>query len=190
MLDLDSRELMCACRACSTLFDRGSVAGGGHFRLIPDRRLHIIDFEMSEMAWEQLRIPVDMAFFFHNSAAERVGAFYPSPAGPTESQLELDAWDQIAVANSVLETMEHDVEALLVNRSKGANDHWLVPIEDCYSLIAVIRTHWKGLSGGKEVWMEIASFFDDLDRRSKAVDKSGTKQKTNVAAPVGAAGGR
>ena len=35
LLDLESRELMCACRACTVLFDRRE-AGGSHFRLVPD----------------------------------------------------------------------------------------------------------------------------------------------------------
>jgi len=32
LLDLQSRQLLCACRACSTLFDR-RAAGAGHYRL-------------------------------------------------------------------------------------------------------------------------------------------------------------
>src|SRR5919198_109460 len=114
VLDLTSRELMCSCRACSLLFDRGA-AGGGHFRLVPDRRLRLDDFELEDVVWERLRIPVDMAFFFHNSREGRVMAFYPSPMGPTESQLELHAWRDLEEANPVLRTMEPDVEALLVN---------------------------------------------------------------------------
>ena len=71
------------------LFDR-RAAGGGHYRLIPERRLRLTGFELADAAWEELRIPVDMAFFFHSSAAERVVAFYPGPMGATESLLELE----------------------------------------------------------------------------------------------------
>jgi hypothetical protein len=166
LLDLQSRELMCACRACKILFDKGA-AGGGHYRLVPDRRLRITDFELDDVAWEELRIPVDMAFFFHRSDAGRVLAYYPSPAGPTESLLELDAWEEIERANPVLGTLEPDVEALLVNRSRGAREYFLVPIEDCYSLVGLIRTRWRGLTGGSEVWEEIKGFFDGLSARSK-----------------------
>ena len=38
LIDLRNRELMCACRPCKILFDRGA-AGGGHYRLVPERRL-------------------------------------------------------------------------------------------------------------------------------------------------------
>jgi hypothetical protein len=165
-VDLQSRRLLCACRACSLLFDR-RAAGGGHYRLVPDRRLRLDDFALDEVTWEQLRIPVDMAFFFSNSTAGRVTAFYPSPMGATESRLELTAWLDIARANPVLETMQDDVEALLVNRAGEQGGHWLVPIDDCYRLVAVIRTRWRGFSGGKEVWLEIGRFFEDLDRRAR-----------------------
>src|SRR5437764_13037799 len=60
VIDLDTRQLLCACRACSLLFDR-RAAGGGHYRLIPDRRLRLDGFELGEVTWEQLKIPVDMA---------------------------------------------------------------------------------------------------------------------------------
>jgi hypothetical protein len=165
LLDLASRELLCSCRACSLLFDR-DAAGGGHYRLVPDRRLRLAAFELDDLAWERLRIPVDMAFFFRNSAEGRVMAFYPSPMGPTESLLELSTWDELERVNPVLLEMEPDVEALLVNRARGARQQWLVPIEDCYALVGVIRTRWRGFSGGREVWQEIDRFLTRLDEQA------------------------
>jgi hypothetical protein len=168
LLDLESRELLCACRACTVLFDRRE-AGGSHFRLVPDRRLRLEDFALDDVTWARLRIPVEMAFFFHHSEVGRLMAFYPSPMGPTESRLELDAWDELVCANPVLATLEPDVEALLVNRARGARGYFLVPIEDAYRLVGLIRTRWRGLSGGAEVWREIEGFFADLASSSKKV---------------------
>jgi hypothetical protein len=166
LLDLETRELMCACRACTILFSSGA-AGGGHFTLVPDRRLRLEGFALDDRAWAELRIPVDMAFFFGAGAGGAVKAYYPSPAGPTESLLELDAWDEIERANPVLAGMEPDVEALLVNRSRGAREHYLVPVEDPYRLVALIRTRWRGFTGGAEVWQEIEGFFAELRARAK-----------------------
>jgi hypothetical protein len=162
LLDLDARELMCACRACSLLFDRGA-AGGGHFRLVPGRRLRLDGFAMSDLVWEELRIPVDMAFFHRSSSEQRVVALYPGPMGATESLLGLEAWEQLEADNPVLASMEADVEALLVNRARGARQQWLVGIDTCFDLVGLIRSRWRGLTGGKEVWTEIASFFERLD---------------------------
>lgn len=174
VINVQTRELLCACRACSILFHR-PAAGGGHFRLIPDRRLVLEQFELSDVAWEQLRIPVDMAYFFTSSAAQRVMAFYPSPMGATESRLELATWEEVNRANPVLASMEPDVEALLVNRARGARRHWIVPVEDCYRLVAVIRTQWRGFTGGKEVWAGIDGFFADLDGRAGRFEPPGTE---------------
>jgi hypothetical protein len=172
LLDVFTREIMCTCRACSILFDR-EAASEGKYRLIPDRRLFLEDFEMSDAQWETLRIPVDMAFFFYSAPAERVVAFYPSPMGPTESLLKLGAWEELEKANPVLRGMERDVEALLVNRARGAREHFLVPMDKCYSLVGLIRMHWRGFTGGQEVWEEIGLFFEELRRRAKSVRREG-----------------
>jgi hypothetical protein len=168
LLELSSRELVCACRPCSLLFDRGG-SGNGRYKLVPERRLRLASFAMSEEAWEGLRIPVDMAFFFYSSAAERVLAYYPGPMGPTESQLELASWHELEQANPTLGELEPDVEALLVNRARGARGQWLVPLDDCYGLVGLIRTWWRGLTGGSEVWREIDGFFEQLDSRARSV---------------------
>lgn len=181
MLDLRSRDLLCACQACTLLFDR-SAAGGGHFNLVPDRVLQLDGFELTDDAWANLRIPVDIAFFFRASVEERVMAFYPSPMGPTESQLGLDAWAEIETANPVLAIMADDVEALLVDRAGDARRQWLVPIEECYALVGLIRSRWKGLSGGKEVWTEIDGFFSALDRRARVPRAAELEPQANAGA--------
>jgi Family of unknown function (DUF5947) len=168
LLELPGRELRCTCRPCALLFDR-PVAAGGRLRLVPDRRLRLDDLALDDVMWEELRLPVDIAFFFRNSSEGRVQAFYPSPMGPTESLLGLGAWERLEAGNPVLQEMQPDVEALLVDRARGARRHWLVPIDECYALVGLIRTRWRGLTGGKEVWQGLAEFFDDLDRRSRPV---------------------
>jgi hypothetical protein len=172
LLDLDDRRLLCACRACTILFDR-SGAGGRHYRLVPNRVRLVDDFELDDVAWRALEIPVDMAFFFASSVAGRVVAFYPSPLGATESLLELDAWDDLVAANPVLATLEPDVEALLVNRARGEREHWLVAVDRCYQLVGLVRTKWRGFGGGDEVWTALAAFFDDLRQEAMRVTNEG-----------------
>jgi len=165
LMDMSSRDLLCACRACSILFD-SSAAGAGNRRLVPTRYLHLSEFRMSDAEWESLRIPVHMAFFSHNSAAGRVVAMYPSPAGPTESLLHMETWEDLEVHNPALKQMEPDVEALLISRVRDARHYYLVPIDECYKLVGLIRTTWKGLSGGPEVRLQIDKFFAELAARS------------------------
>lgn len=164
LVDLNDRRLMCACRACALLF-ASEAAGGGHLRLLPTRRRRLDGFVLDDARWDRLRIPVDMAFFFRSTPAERVLAFYPSPAGATESLLELEAWTDLEVANPVLRELEPDVEALLVSRARDMREHWIVPIDDCYELVGLIRIRWRGFGGGEEVWAAIDGFFEDLPTR-------------------------
>ncbi len=166
LLEVATRDMRCVCRACSILFDRRE-ASRGKYQLLPQRRLLLGDFRLDAAQWERLRIPVGMVFFFYNTTAGRMMAYYPSPLGPTESLLELDAWHELVAANPTLETLQPDVEALLINRARGAAQHFLVPLDECYRLVAVIRTQWRGLSGGQEVWRDVERFFDELVKRSK-----------------------
>jgi hypothetical protein len=116
-------------------------------------------------------IPIEMAFFFKSSPQGKMIALYPSPAGPTESLLSLDTWADLVEMNPVLNEMQDDVTALLVNRVghvRGAApaEYFLVPIDECYKLVGLIRTYWRGLSGGTEVWREIGAFFTALKTKS------------------------
>lgn len=172
LLDLETRRLLCACRACTILFDRAG-AGGGHYRLVPDRVRLVEELALDDLAWQRFQIPVDLAFFFHSSAAGRVVAFYPSPMGATESLLDLEAWDELVEANPVLGEVEPDVEALLVNRARGRREHWLLPVDRCYELVGIVRTRWRGFGGGTEVWEALDGFFETLRSRARPVTSEG-----------------
>jgi hypothetical protein len=161
LLDLESGELLCGCRGCLLLMGRQG-AGGGRFLTIGDRRLELPELDFDDATWAALGIPVDMAFFSHSSAAGRMRALYPGPMGVTEAPLHAGAWEALAGANPVLTALAPDVEALLVHRAAGAREHWILPLDDCYRLVAIVRTRWRGLAGGPEVWREIERFFDEL----------------------------
>jgi hypothetical protein len=168
LIDLSARRIVCACRACSLLFE-DNTAGGHHYRLVPDRYRRVTDFDLNDALWAELDIPVDMAFLFFDTAADRIVALYPGAMGVTESRLSLNAWNELAECNPILEGLERDVEALLINRTYGTRQYWLVPIDACYALAGIIRRQWKGLAGGEEVWEAIEVFFRGLEDRSVRV---------------------
>ena len=171
VVNLDSRAIMCTCRACYLLFTHQGAAGG-RYRAVPDRYLHDPDFQLGNGQWEALQIPVRVAFFFDNSALERVVAFYPSPAGATESLLSLEAWADVVAANPALTDLAPDVEALLVQRTGEGFECFLVPIDACYELVGLVRMHWKGFDGGQEAWEAIDGFFDRVREQSRPVPKA------------------
>jgi hypothetical protein len=171
LLELASRQIICACDACSTLFDGMT---GAKYRRVSRRTWFLADFQISDGEWEELLIPINMAFFFYSSVHGRMMTLYPSPAGAVESLLPLEAWSQIVNNNPALRKLEPDIEALLVNRVGHAHgsapeEYFVAPIDDCYRLVGLIRTHWKGLSGGNEVWAEIAGLFSALKERADIV---------------------
>jgi len=125
---------------------------------------------LDDAQWEALQIPVRVAFFFDNSDLGRVVAFYPSPAGATESLLPLEAWADVVAANPALTDLAPDVEALLVRRAGEGFECFLVPIDACYELVGLVRMHWKGFDGGQEAWEAIDGFFDAVRERSRGVD--------------------
>ena len=163
LLDPAQRKLLCACSACAILF---SHQAAGRYRRIPREVRLLVDFHLTDAEWNGLSIPVGLAFFFRSTAEGRVAAVYPSPAGATQSLLDFDNWEEITAANPVLQQIEPDVEALLVNRVGSARDYYLAPIDECYRLVGLLRAGWRGLSGGSQVWEEIRRFFDALKERA------------------------
>jgi hypothetical protein len=157
------QRIVCSCTACAILF---SGQAGTRYRRVPRDVEFLGDFRLSDAQWEELHLPINLAFFFRSTRAGRVVAVYPSPAGGTESLLTLEAWQQLEEENPVLRELEADVEALLVNRLGPAREHYRVPIDACYRLVGLIRAGWRGLSGGAEVWQEIGQFFAGLSRHS------------------------
>jgi hypothetical protein len=172
VVNLDSRNILCTCRACYLLFTHQGAAGG-RYRAVPDRYLHDPSFKLDDVQWEALQIPVRVAFFFDNSAMGQVVAFYPSPAGATESLLPLEAWADVVAANPALTDLAPDVEALLVQRTGEGFECFLIPIDACYELVGLVRMHWKGFDGGQEAWEAIDGFFDRLREQSRPLDQEG-----------------
>jgi hypothetical protein len=159
LIEPAERRLLCACRGCALLF---SGSASRRYREVPNSAEVLHGFAISDAAWEALRVPIGLAFFFRSSVDDRIVGIYPGPAGATESQLGLSAWHALAADNPVLNEMEPDVEALLVNRIDGVREYYRVPIDRCYALIGTLRRHWRGFSGGAEGREAIREFCASL----------------------------
>lgn len=172
LIEPQTRKLVCTCAACAILFSNS----GTKYKRVPRRVLLLDDFRLSDQQWDSLMLPINLAFFFRSSPDARVLALYPSPAGATESLLSLETWKDIEDANPPVKSMESDVEALLANRlgqgrGTATPEYYMIPIDECYKLVGMIRAKWKGFSGGTEVWEEIGGFFAGLKARATVLGK-------------------
>lgn len=166
LVDTERRSLACACDPCAQVLERPGAAGG-RFRTVPGRYLTDSAHGIDEGAWERLGIPVGVVFLFRNSALGRTVAFYPSPAGATESELDPETWQSVLGGSLLARLLEADAEALLLRRHQGRVECHLVPIDICYELVGRMRLHWQGFDGGAEAQAELASFFAHVRERAR-----------------------
>ncbi|MFG3343880.1 DUF5947 family protein [Streptomyces sp. NPDC048018] len=173
LADVDRRALACACGPCAQLMDH-SAATRSRFRAVPDRVLADPAHRVDDAVWESLRIPVSVAFLFHNSALGRAVALYPSPAGAAESEPEDPAWEAVRGATRLADLLDPDVEALLMRRHQGRTECFLVPIDICYELVGRMRLHWQGFDGGAEARADLDAVFARVRGAAREVQGSST----------------
>jgi hypothetical protein len=169
LLERDRAQVACSCTPCAVLFP---VDAERRYLRIPKDVYRLDGFSMTEDQWDSLAIPVRMAYIQLHTTSREPRAYYPSPAGATESLLSLDGWDELMRANPSLRRLQPGVEALLINRIGEAREHFIAPIDRCFELVGLIRINWRGLSGGQEVWQRVADYFATMSRQSLVMEAS------------------
>jgi hypothetical protein len=157
LLHMHERRIVCACEPCWAM-----RSGEDDYRPTGTRVLVLDGFELTDQLWAKFQIPIGLAFFFVSEVAGGVVALYPSPAGATECELYLEAWEELVAANPVLSELEPEAEALIVNRMSEPHVHAIVPIDRCYELVGMIKVSWEGISGGDAVRNAVDAFFGRL----------------------------
>jgi hypothetical protein len=157
LLDLEERRIVCVCPTCWSI-----RSGEARYRPTGSRTLWLDGLELSDELWASFQIPIGLAFFLRSTTTGGIVALYPSPAGATESELDLEAWDRLVAANPSLEDLDPDAEALIVNRLATPHLHAIAPLDDCYRLVGIIKSTWEGISGGAAMEAAVQRYFDDL----------------------------
>jgi hypothetical protein len=161
LLHLEERRIVCSCEACWALH-----SGDPEYRPAGMRTMWLERFDCDEDLWGRFQIPIGLAFFMRSTVTGGVVAFYPSPAGATESELALDAWEELVERNRALGDLDPDAEALIANRLVEPHQHVIAPIDECYRLVGLIKSRWEGISGGPALREAVPQFLDSLRRRS------------------------
>jgi hypothetical protein len=157
LLHLVERRIVCTCATCWSM-----RSGDSEFRPVGARTRWLEDLVVPDDVWARFSIPIGLAFFMRSTQAENVVALYPSPAGATECELDLHAWEDLVALNPVLEELEADAEGLIVNRMATPPAYVIAPIDRCYALVGTVKAAWQGISGGTEMEEAVAAFFAEL----------------------------
>lgn len=158
VVELGACAVLCACRPCTLLFDRG--APGSKYRTVPERVR--IDARLA-LRPERLGIPLGIACCYRDSVRDQFVASYPGPAGLVDAALAPSAWDALTAATPLAAQLVPDVEALLLRSEHGGGVIcYLVPITAAHELTSRLRT---GITGGEPA---IDAFFAELDAAGRA----------------------
>ena len=160
LLHLEERRIACSCETCRALLQADSP-----WRPTGTRTLWLSELALSDEVWARFGIPIGLAFFLARASGDVV-ALYPSPAGATESELDLDAWAELVSANPGLQDLEPEIEGLIVNRLSEPPQYAVAPVDECYRLVGLIKSAWQGISGGPTVVAAVESFFAELETRA------------------------
>ena len=150
------------------------------------------DFRITDAQWDSLLIPIEMAFFFESSTCgahrrdlsepgrtDRVAAAAGDVAGHRRGQPRPEPDGAGCRSAGRQPDWVHIVTRQAPTRS--ACEYYILPIDECFKLVGVIRLHWKGLSGGTaSVGGE--TFFAEILRQGGAHTGSVPRQADRGAA--------
>ncbi len=179
VVEVKTRRILCACDLCSSSF---SVQSNGRFRLIPQYVTRVA-LSFSDSQWARLGIPIGLAFFTVEKPSQGdaviVRAVYPSPAGAVASSVDSDLWQSLIESRAGSLRLLPDVESLLVRRTEGKHECFIVPVDRCFELIGIVRRNWQGMSGGVDVHHAIDQFFHQIDESASRIDSSQRGSETS-----------
>lgn len=161
LLHLEERRICCVCATCWAL-----RSGDAVYRPTGNRVLWLDDFNLPDELWASFGVPIGLCFFFNSGTANKIIGLYPSPAGATECELYLDAWEELKKLNPVLDTLQTDIEALIINRLADPPQYSVAPVDQAYELVGLIKAKWEGISGGPELKEAVSLYFEGLKQES------------------------
>jgi len=165
LLELGERRILCSCEPCIAM-----RSGMENYCPVGTRFVWLEEFDMPDELWAAFQLPIGLAFFFRSTGVDAVVALYPSPAGATESELHLESWEKLQALNPILDNLEADAEAFVVNRMDDEPQYAIVPIDECYRLVGLIKSTWEGISGGSAIENSVPKFFEYVRHKARVDD--------------------
>ena len=140
---------------------RRQAGPAGRYRSIPDRYLSDPARPLSAAEWDELEIPVGLAFFLRSSRWEtRSPGSTRARREPRNAASTCRRGTGSRPPTRCSAAAAPDVEAVLISRGQDGVEYFLVPIDACYELAGRMRLLWRGFDGGSEARQSIAEFLD------------------------------
>jgi hypothetical protein len=172
-VDIAERQLLCICSACTLLLSGNEH---GRCRAVPEGVRFDATSNVTDADVARLGVPVSLAFFFRSSATGKRIAVLPSPAGPTEVDVDDESWALFASGNRLAGAIVDDVEALLLFRHEGRWTVLAVPVDVGYGMVGLVRSRWRGIDGGDEARRVLEDAVARLSLEALPIDGSATSE--------------
>jgi hypothetical protein len=160
LLQLDERQIVCVCESCWAL-----RSGDAEFRPVGSRVIWLDSLDLPDDLWARFGIPIGLAFFLRTGGG--VVAFYPSPAGATEKEIDVGVFSELEERNPRVRELDVESEVLIVDRLGERMRSAIAPTDEAYRLVGLVKTHWRGISGGPELQGAVDGFFEELREKAK-----------------------
>jgi hypothetical protein len=160
LLQLDERSIVCVCESCWAL-----RSGDAEFRPVGSRVIWLDSLDLPDDLWARFHIPIGLAFFMRTGGG--VVAFYPSPAGATESEIDPGVFAELCERNPRVKELDVDAEVLIVDRLGEGMRSAIAPTDQAYKLVGLVKTNWQGISGGPALAGAVDGFFEELREKAK-----------------------
>jgi hydrogenase maturation protease len=132
LLEMASHKVTCACDPCALRFQNVTE---GRFKLIPRDTRTLVDFQLTDAMWENLALPINLAFFFYSSQQEKIIALYPIRSYDLAYAI-MDGYDATILIDTVqrggtpgmLYLIELDPDAVERLEGESVNAHGMSPV--------------------------------------------------------------
>lgn len=160
LLQLDERQIVCVCESCWAL-----RSGDAEFRPVGSRVIWLDSLDLPDDLWARFGIPIGLAFFLRSGGG--VVAFYPSPAGATEKEIDAGVFSELEERNPRVRELDVESEVLIVDRLGEQMRSAIAPTDEAYRLVGLVKANWRGISGGPVLQDAVDGFFEGLREKAK-----------------------
>ena len=156
LLHLVERRIVCVCETCWS-----TRSGDPEFRPPGSRTLVLDDFDMTDEVWQSFGIPIGLTFLCArvsaagSSPSTRARRVRPSPSSTSAPGTRCARPTRSSTASSPTPRPSWST-------ARARRVYAIVPVDQAYKLVGLVKERWEGISGGRGVQEAVAEYFEAL----------------------------